>query len=75
MKSSKDIATELLAQALSVTSAEISASTALGVTAQWDSLAHMRLVLALEAHLGKKLGPTEIVGLSCFVDVEALVGA
>jgi len=36
---------------------EVDASTALGTTLQWDSLAHMRLILALEERLGRRLDP------------------
>ncbi len=48
-------AVALLAEALQVSQSEIGKHTVLGETVQWDSLAHLRLMLALEEHLGHEL--------------------
>jgi len=57
-------ANAILAAALNLSEAEVDATTALATTEAWDSLAHFRLVLAIEEKLGRKLSPTEIVMLT-----------
>lgn len=64
---------DVLGDALGVAPSEVTDGTALGMTAQWDSLAHMRLILALEERLGRQLGPDDIVSISQACDVEALL--
>jgi acyl carrier protein len=66
-------ATTLLAEALQVEPGEIDSHCALGHTAAWDSLAHTRLILALEAQLARPLSAQEVVGLASFSDVAALL--
>lgn len=68
-------AVALLTEALMVAADHIDDGTALGLTRQWDSLAHMRLILALEERLGRQLGPQQIVGIGSFADVVALLDA
>jgi len=65
----RDEAVRLVAKALGIQLSEVDETTALGITPQWDSLAHMRLILAVEKKLNKKLGPEEIVGLTGIQDV------
>lgn len=69
----RDIAVEVLAEALGLSAAEIRDDTKLGVTPQWNSLAHMRLILALEQRLDRKLGPNEIVSIASLSDVVAAI--
>lgn len=45
----------------------------LGNPPEWDSLAHMRLVLALEEKSGRPLSPAQIVSLATLADLEALL--
>lgn len=66
-------AAALLAEALMVDRATIGPHTALGATPEWDSLAHMRLVLGLEAALGRELASEEVVGLADWATVVAMV--
>ena len=66
-------AAAILAEALMVDRATIGPHTALGATPEWDSLAHMRLVLGLEAALGRELASEEVVGLADWVTVVAMV--
>ena len=73
MSDPSSAAAALVAEALGLSAAEIDEGTALGVTPQWDSLAHMRLILALEQRLGRRLAPEAIVGLADFGDVVALL--
>jgi acyl carrier protein len=72
-QSMNDIAKTLIATALNMDPAGIDATTGLATTPQWDSLAHFRLVLALEERLARKLDPAEIVSIVDVSAVEALV--
>lgn len=65
----------LVADALGLASSEITAQTGLATTAQWDSLAHMRIVLGVEESLGRQLGPDEIVSIMTAEDVAVLLAA
>jgi acyl carrier protein len=68
-----DIAKTIIATALNMDLAEVGDAAGLATTPQWDSLAHFRLVLALEERLLRKLEPIEIVSLINVAAVEALV--
>lgn len=73
MSGIREHAVRLLAQALQLDSSAVDDSTALGVSPQWDSLAHLRLVLALEEQLGRQLTPQAIVALNNLEDIVALL--
>lgn len=45
----------------------------LGETKGWDSIAHMRLILALEEKIGRQLNPNEMLGLETLDDIAALL--
>ena len=60
----------LLATALNVDETDVDGTTMIGVTQQWDSLAHMRLILALEDALGGELDMEAVVNISTLADVE-----
>ncbi|MEM7569331.1 MAG: acyl carrier protein [Pseudomonadota bacterium] len=68
-----DTVKSLIADALSVPAADVTSATGLATTPAWDSLAHMRLVLALEDRLGRQLTPNEIISIASAEDVAALV--
>lgn len=63
----------LLAEALELEEEEVGADASLFATEAWDSLAHMRLVAALERSLGRPLDAGEIVSLATLDDVGALL--
>ncbi|MGI9399944.1 MAG: acyl carrier protein [Rhizobiaceae bacterium] len=63
-------ARKLLAGALELPEQEVDSSTMIGVTQQWDSLAHMRLILALEEALGSELEMEAVVNIANLSDVE-----
>lgn len=63
----------LLAKALNVREQDVDSSTMIGITQQWDSLAHMRLILALEEALGSELDMEAVVNIANFSDVEAML--
>lgn len=72
--SNKEKARELLAGALNLPAQDVDSTTMIGVTQQWDSLAHMRLMLALEEALGSELDMEAVVNIASLSDVEAMLG-
>ena len=66
-------ARELLAHALETDMTAIGADAAIGVVETWDSLAHMRLVNAIEENLGRELSPDAIVSIASVKDVAAIL--
>lgn len=66
------IVLRVLAQAVGVDEDKVPTDAAIGVWEPWDSLAHMRIVLALEEELGKSLPLVEIVELTTLQQVSDL---
>lgn len=66
-------ARELIADALGLPVEDIDRSTTLEATPEWDSLAHMRLALAIEAQIGRELSAEEILSIESLSDVEAMI--
>ncbi|TDI64419.1 MAG: acyl carrier protein [Alphaproteobacteria bacterium] len=66
-------ARQLLASALQVEPPQLDAEAAIGRTERWDSLAHMRLVLVLEEHLGRTLTTEEMLALESLADIAAFL--
>ena len=66
-------ARQLLATALQVDPPQIETDAAIGRTERWDSLAHMRLVLALEEHVGRNLEAPEMLALESLADIAAFL--
>lgn len=64
-------AEQFLAEVLNLPT--VPADATLGHPPEWDSLAHMRLVLALEERMGKPLSAMQIVSLAGLADIEALL--
>lgn len=59
----------ILAAALEVDRAAVSETTAIGTEDRWDSLAHLRVIEAVEAAIGRPLEPEAIVTIASFTDV------
>jgi len=49
--------------------ADIADDAAIGQLENWDSMAHVRLIVALEEHLGAELTPDTVVGLGSLADI------
>ncbi len=73
MTDSTDLARRLMAEAFAVEAGSIGPDTAIGTLDAWDSLAHMRLILALEDHLGEQLDADVVVEIESFSDVERVL--
>ena len=68
-------ARRLLAQAVHAELAAVPEDARIGSFERWDSLAHLRLMLALEAEVGRELDAEEVVRIECLDDVRALLEA
>ena len=66
-------AKKLLAEAANYDSAMIPDDVRIGTFERWDSLAHLRLVLAIEQKIGRQLDPDEAVRIESLADVVALL--
>lgn len=64
---------DILAGALLIAPAEVTPDLSLGGHAAWDSLAHMRLIFAIEKHLEQPLGPEAILSITTAQEVQALI--
>jgi len=73
MGNSNEIVRELLATALAMPKSDIGPKTSLSETKEWDSLAHMRIILAIEEQLGRCLSPDEILETKDFGTVDRLI--
>jgi acyl carrier protein len=68
-----ETARALLAEAAGVGAADVPADASIGSWERWDSLMHMRLMLLIEARLGRLLTPREILAVATLAHVEALL--
>jgi acyl carrier protein len=66
-------ARSLLAEALNCPPDALPDTPDVDNTERWDSLAHVRVILALEAAIGRPLAPREIGGLRSAADIDALL--
>jgi len=66
-------ARRLLAEAVHAELAAVPEDARIESFERWDSLAHLRLVLALEAQVGRELDAEEVVRIECLDDVRALL--
>lgn len=67
-------ARRLLAGALAISEDRIGTDASIETLEAWDSLAHMRLVLAIEQELGRELTPDRIAGIGSLADIAAALG-
>ena len=71
-----DVARELLAEATGQDSSALADGASIETCEAWDSLAHMRLMLAIEERLGHPLDAEVMLGIADLEDVaRALDGA
>jgi acyl carrier protein len=66
-------AKKLLAEAANCDPATIPDEVRIGGFERWDSLAHLRLVLAIEQQIGRELDPDELVRIETLVDIAMLL--
>lgn len=69
MTNSMGKARALLAEALEVAADNLSEDASVSTTEAWDSLAHIRVIAAIEAHLGSELDSMEILEIESLPDI------
>ena len=62
----------IIAGVLGCPSGEITADAAIGSLPQWDSLAHISIIMAVEAELGRMMSAEEIVSFETVGNLAAL---
>ena len=67
------LARSLLAEALDLARESIDDEVEFDSMEAWDSLAHLRLVLAMEEHRGRQLEPEEVLSISTLHDIARLL--
>lgn len=63
----------IISEALSIPVGNIHEGLSVENCEKWDSLSHVRLVLAIENEIGRPLTVAEIIGLSSATDVQKIV--
>jgi len=69
-----DRARQLIADAMNVTPDLVPDDARIGRFERWDSLAHMRLVLAIEKRIGRELDPDEALRIESLADIAGVLG-
>jgi acyl carrier protein len=73
MSANLAVARQILATAVRLPESVIADDAAIGTLEAWDSLAHVRLMTALEEVVGAQLASDEIVAVAKLADVAALL--
>lgn len=68
-------ARNLLATAVNQVPEEVPDNAMIGGLEGWDSLAHIRLIVALEGHLGRSLTTDEVVSISSLESIARVMGS
>lgn len=71
--SASTTARALLAEALAMDARSLPHDARIGVVEQWDSLAHARILLALEERIGKPLDAAEAIAIESLDDIADLL--
>ncbi len=66
-------ARELLAQALGINASALPDEATITTVERWDSLGHMRLLLAIEEKLARELSADEAIAIDTLDDVIRLI--
>lgn len=69
-----DTARQILATALDRQPEQISDNSAIGGQEGWDSLAHIRLITAIEAHLGREMTTDEVIRINSLTSIAGVIG-
>lgn len=69
------LAIEIVAGALGVEVAQLPDDVGIGRSERWDSLAHVRIILAIEERLKRQLAPDDIVAIADLGDIERILEA
>jgi citrate synthase len=65
----------LVAEVFGIKPTEVGENLAFGEVAEWDSLNHVNLMLALEGRLGVEIGAEQMVELTSIAAIDEFAGA
>ena len=68
-------AKELLAEATNCQAEIIPDDARIGQFESWDSLAHLRLILAIEQYIDRQLDPDESIKIGSLADISAILSS
>lgn len=68
-------ATEIITSVLGCKSQDVSANTSVGSLPQWDSIAHMNIILAFEENLGRQMKAEEIASLESVANFASVLAS
>ena len=68
-------ARNLMARVFDMPPASIPEDVQIGALEAWDSLGHLRLMLAIETALGRELDASETVKVECLADIANLLAS
>ena len=63
----------LLADALGLSPSEVGDESSVHTLGSWDSLGHLRIVVAIEQRTGNRLNPEQILALNSVSDIARLL--
>jgi acyl carrier protein len=66
-------ARQLLAEALAIGESDLPLNPRIGMIELWDSLAHARILIGIEEHIGKQLDGEEAVAIESLEDIAAVI--
>ena len=64
----------IMAEVLRLPEDRVGADAAIGTVPNWDSTAHMRMMIALEDEFGIELDETRMVEMTSFAKIRSVVG-
>ncbi len=67
------IARKLLASAMEMDPADVPDDAAIGQQENWDSMAHLRLIAAIEEHIGSPLEAETVVAIASLNDIAGVL--
>ena len=73
MSSHEQHARQLLAEALGIQATNLPKDASIETVEAWDSLAHMRIVIAMEEKLGTQIEAAEIVEIASVQDIASIL--
>ena len=69
MSGHREEARRLIGEGLGIGPQSVPDDAAIGTLEAWDSLGHMRIILALEAALGRELSPEAVAAVGSLGDI------
>ena len=64
----------ILAEATNVGPEELDENASMATLEEWDSLAHMRIILAVEEFLGRQIAPETLIEIASVKDIAEIIG-